>query len=227
MHYREGYKKSSEELVEEYRPLVVRIARQVKSRLPPSVNLDDLIQEGMIGLLDAANKFNEQDGVAFEVYASFRIRGAIFDACREADFLPRGARDKETRMLRAIRILEQRFGRYPKAREVAEELQISLEDYYEQLQFFGNFMSLDDLSSVAPPDVLTSSVSNQEEFRNLKRVLSARIAKLPEKQQVVVALHYQLEMSYREIAAAMNLSVGRISQLHAQAMTFLKAEVEN
>jgi len=225
VRYRDAYKKSSEELVEEYRPLVVRIARQVKSKLPPSVNLDDLIQEGMIGLLDAANKFSIQDGVSFEAYASFRVRGAIFDACREADFLPRGARDKEHRMLQGIRILEQRLGRYPKAREVAEELQISLEEYYEQLQLFGNFMSLDHLSSAAPPDALTSIASGQDEFVNLKRTLSTRMASLPQKQQMVIALHYQYDMSYREIAAAMSLSVGRISQLHSEAMAFLKAGV--
>jgi RNA polymerase sigma factor for flagellar operon FliA len=130
-------------------------------------------------------------------------------------------------MLQAIRLLEQRLGRYPKAREVAEELQISLEEYYEQLQLFGNFMSLDDLSSVAPPDVLTSTTSEQGEFVNLKRALSVRVASLPQKQQMVVALHYQYDMSYREIAAAMSLSVGRISQLHSEAMAFLKAGVGN
>lgn len=226
MRYRQGYKKSSEELVDEYRPLVMRIARQVKSRLPPSVNLDDLVQEGMIGLLDAANKFCEQDGGSFDVYASFRIRGAIFDACRAADFLPRGARDKETQTLRAIRVLEQRLGRYPKSREVADELQISLENYYEQLQLFGSFMSLDDLSTKTTPDTLVTNACEHNEFINLKRELSTRIARMSQKQQIVVALHYQFDMSYREIAAAMNLSVGRVSQLHSEAMAFLKAGVE-
>lgn len=125
-------------------------------------------------------------------------------------------------MLNAIRMLEQHLGRYPKAREVASELQISLEEYHEQLQLFGNFMSLDDLSSVAPPDALTSAESGQDEFVNLKRTLSTRLASLPQKQQMVVALHYQYDMSYREIAAAMSLSVGRISQLHSEAMAFLK-----
>jgi len=186
VRYRDAYKKSSEEVVEEYRSLVVRIARQVKSKLPPSANLDDLIQEGMIGLLDAASKFSG-----------------------------------------AIRVLEQRLGRYPKAREVAEELEIGLAEYYEQLQLFGSFLSLDDLSSTAPPDSLTSAASGAEEFVNLKKAVRARIESLPQKQQVVVALHYQFDMSYREIAAAMNLSVGRISQLHSEAMTFLKAGIEN
>jgi RNA polymerase sigma factor for flagellar operon FliA len=88
-------------------------------------------------------------------------------------------------------------------------------------------MSLDDLSSVAPPDVLTSTTSEQGEFVNLKRALSVRVASLPQKQQMVVALHYQYDMSYREIAAAMSLSVGRISQLHSEAMAFLKAGVGN
>ncbi len=227
MRYRDAYKKSSEELVAEYRSLVVRIARQVKSKLPPSASLDDLIQEGMIGLLDAASKFSVQEGVSFEAYASFRIRGAIFDACRAADFLPRGVRDKEQQIVGAIRVLEQRLGRYPKAREVAEELEIGLAEYYEQLQLFGNFLSLDDLSSTAPPDSLTSAANGAEEFINLKKAVRARIESLPQKQQVVVALHYQFDMSYREIAAAMNLSVGRISQLHSEAMTFLKAGIEN
>jgi RNA polymerase sigma factor for flagellar operon FliA len=226
VRYRDAYKRPSEELVEEYRPLVLRIARQVKSKLPPSVNLDDLIQEGMIGLLDAANKFSAQEGVSFEAYASFRIRGAIFDACREADFMPRGAREKEHRILQAIRALEQRLGRYPRAREVSAELQIELETYYEHLQLFGNFLSLDDVSHTAPPDALTSAEDKNEEFVNLKRMLGARIATLPSKQQLVVALHYQYDMSYREIAATMGLTVGRISQLHSEAMAFLKAGVE-
>ena len=209
-----------------YQPLVRRIAAQIGSRLPSSVSLDDLIQEGMTGLLDALQRYKPQADLSFERYASMRIRGSIYDACRRDDILPRHQRNRIDSVVSITRTLEQKLGRIPNDQEIAAEAGLSVEDYHLLLDSHVNLTPLDQV----PEDLLPTSTDDDaiERIGNsqiLKKIVGA-LKRLPEKQQIVVALHYERQMSYREIAAAMRLTPGRISQLHTEAMIGLRALLE-
>lgn len=212
-----------DEQIKQYQPLVRRIAAQIGSRLPANVQLDDLIQEGMTGLLDALQRYKPKADLSFERYASMRIRGSIYDACRRNDLLPRHQRARIDAVVDVTRILEQRLGRLPSETEIAAEAGLSPEDYRALLDTHVNLTPLEQIPEsllpVATEDDTLDSIDNSQ----LVSQISAALKKLPEKQQIVVALHYERQMSYREIAAVMKLTAGRISQLHTEAMIGLKA----
>jgi len=211
------------EQVKLYQPLVRRIAAQIGSRLPSNVLLDDLIQEGMTGLLDALQRYKPQADLSFERYASMRIRGSIYDACRRNDILPRHQRHRIDLVVGITRTLEQKLGRLPNDQEVATEAGLSVEDYHALLDSHVNLTPLDqvpeDLLPTATDDDTIECIGNSQILKKIVDVLK----RLPEKQQIVVALHYERQMSYREIAAVMRLTPGRISQLHTEAMIGLRA----
>jgi len=191
-----------------YQPLVRRIAAQIGSRLPSSVSLDDLIQEGMTGLLDALQRYKPQADLSFERYASMRIRGSIYDACRRDDILPRHQRNRIDSVVSITRTLEQKLGRIPNDQEIAAEAGLSVEDYHLLLDSHVNLTPLDQV----PEDLLPTSTDDDaiERIGNsqiLKKIVGA-LKRLPEKQQIVVALHYERQMSYREIAAVMRKPEG-------------------
>ena len=212
-----------EDLIRQHAPLVRRIASHIGSRMPANVELDDLVQEGMSGLLDAIRRYKPQPQQSFEAYAATRIRGAIYDACRRDDMLPRHQRDKLDQLEKATRQLEQSLGRLPSDQEVAQALAISLQEYHHVLDSLVNVMPLDDV----PEDMLPA-----DPFGDPMQLLASRqfmhrmvdiLKRLPDKQQMVMALHYQEDLSYREIAAVMSLTPGRISQLHTQAMVTIRS----
>ena len=209
-------------LIRQYTPLVRRIASHIGSRLPANVELDDLVQEGMTGLLDAMQRYKPLPNMSFEAYASMRIRGAIYDACRRDDVLPRHHRDKVDALEKTTRRLEQTLGRLPSETEVAEALGMAIEDYHSVLDSLVNVMPLDDVPEEMMPsdpfgDPLDQVTSKQFMFRMVEV-----LRQLPDKQQMVMALHYQEDLSYREIAAVMGLTPGRISQLHTQAVVAIR-----
>lgn len=213
------YEKSlTDELIRQHTPLVKRIANHIASRLPAGVMLDDLIQEGMIGLLDALGRFKPQPNLSFESYASMRIRGAIYDACRRNDIMPRHQRDKVDELQQITRLLEHRLGRSPAESEVAMELNMPLNQYHELLESMVGLTPLDDV----PEDMLPADpYSNPMESMAIRQFLEKLVdvlKQLPEKQQLVMALHYQQDLSYSEMALVMGLTRGRISQIHTQAM---------
>lgn len=212
-----------EEQVKRFQPLVRRIAAQIGSRLPSNVSLDDLVQEGMTGLLDALQRYIPQADLSFERYASMRIRGSIYDACRRNDILPRHQRNRIDSVVGITRALEQKLGRLPSDNEVAAEAGLNVEDYHALLDSHVNLTPLDQV----PEDLLPVSTDDDTIERigksQLVKQISEALKRLPEKQQIVVALHYERQMSYREIAAAMRLTPGRISQLHTEAMIGLRA----
>ncbi len=207
-----------QELVTLHAPLVRKIAGHIASRLPGSVAVDDLVQEGMIGLLDAIGRFEPQPNLSFQHYASMRIRGAIYDACRRNDMLPRHRRDKLDDLQRATTRLEHRLGRAVGDHEVAQEMGIDLADYHALLDGMTGLLPLDDVPEDLIPEDPYSNPLEQIATSQLMTKLVDVLKQLPEKQQLVLALHYQQELSYAEISVIMDLTRGRISQLHTQAM---------
>lgn len=210
-------------LIRQYTPLVRRIASHIGSRMPANVELDDLVQEGMTGLLDAMNRYKPLPNMSFEAYASTRIRGAIYDACRRDDILPRHHRDKVDALETTNRRLEQTLGRLPTENEVAESLGIAIAEYHGVLDSLVNVMPLDDVpEDMLPADPYGDPLDQVTSKQFMHRMVDV-LRQLPEKQQMVMALHYQEDLSYREIAAVMGLTPGRISQLHTQAVLAIRA----
>lgn len=214
-----------DEDIKKYAPLVKKIAYQIVSRLSANVEVDDLIQEGMTGLLDALQRYKPQPNLSFEVYAKTRIRGAIYDSCRQNDVLPRHQRDQLTALERATRSLEQTLGRAPEDHEIAAAAKLSLDDYFAVLGSMVNLMPLDELPENMVPaehnvDPMQHLVIKQLGF-SIEQVLKA----LPKKEQLVVSLHYQEELAFKDIASVLDLTPGRVSQLHTQAMVRIRAHI--
>lgn len=222
---------SQEQLIQRYAPLVKRIAYHLLGRLPASVQVEDLMQAGMIGLLEAAKKYDAGKGASFETYAGIRIRGAMLDEVRKGDWAPRSVH-RNTRMVTdAIRTIEARTGRDAKDHEVAAELQLSLEDYYGILSDTqgSRLYSFDDLLQDGehglPED---TSLSHNEPIHGLlderfQAALADAIAKLPERERLVLALYYDEELNLKEIGEVLGVSESRVSQLHSQCAARLRA----
>jgi len=223
-------------LLEEYLPMVRRIAVQMLGRLPPSVELDDLIQAGRLGLIEAWHRFNQNAAASFETFATRRVRGAMLDELRQIDWAPRGVRQHAKRVEDAIRAAAQRTGHAPSEQEIAAELGISLTAYHEQLvQIQGcqlvyaeDFESEDQLAAAsrpeaaAPSDPLATLLGG--EFR--ERLVQA-ISQLPTREAHVLSLYYEEEMNMREIADSLGVTRARASQLHGQAIARLRAVLKD
>ena len=207
-------------------PLVKRIAYQIASRLPPNVEVDDLVQEGLTGLLDALKRYEPQPNLNFEVYARTRIRGAIYDACRRNDILPRNQCDELVNLEKKTRSLEQTLGRHPTEIEIADACEISLAEYHGVMGTMVNLMPLDDLSEDMLPADLDSDPMQAASMRQFADRIALILEGLPENERLVMALHYQEDLSYREIAQVMNLTAGRISQIHTQGMIRIRAKLK-
>jgi RNA polymerase sigma factor for flagellar operon FliA len=214
------------EEMEKYNPLVKRIAYQVASKLPANVEVDDLIQEGLIGLLDALKKYVPQPNLSFEIYARTRIKGAIYDSCRKNDILPRNQRDELSRLEKINRKLEQEFGRPPSENEIALAAELSLEEYFGIMDGMVNLMPIDDVSDDMLPSDGGSDPLQNAAMSQFAEQLAVILKKLPEKEQMVMALHYQEDLSYREIAEVLNLTTGRISQIHTQCMIRIRSHLK-
>jgi RNA polymerase sigma factor for flagellar operon FliA len=215
----------AEELLK-YTPLVKRVAYQVASKLPANVEVDDLIQEGLIGLLDALKKYVPQANLSFEVYARMRIKGSIYDSCRKNDILPRNQRDDLSRLEKLHRQLEQELGRPPTEGEIAQAADLSLEAYFGIMDGMVNLMPIDDLSDDLLPADASSDPLHSAAMGQFADQLALILKKLPEKEQMVMALHYQEDLSYREIAEVLNLTTGRISQIHTQCMIRIRSHLK-
>jgi len=217
------------DLVERYAALVKRIAYHLVSRLPPSVQVDDLIQAGMIGLLEAAAHYDPGQGASFETYAGIRIRGAMLDEIRRSDWTPRSVHRKARQVAEAMRAIEHEKGRDARDVEVAQALGISLEEYYRILQDAAGcrIFSLDETDTGEEPpepgggeDPL-AAVEDQA----FREALAEAIAGLPERERLVMSLYYEEELNLREIGEVLGVSESRVCQIHGQALMRLRARM--
>ncbi len=220
--------------VEEFAPLVKRIAYHMMMRMPASVQVDDLIQAGMIGLIEAAQKYDTSRGASFETYAGIRIRGAIVDEMRRGDWAPRSVHRNSRKIAQAIKAVEARTGREAQDVDVAAELEISLDEYFEMLQdsnssrlysYEETFGEED--SNIDASETSSAFASPFEGLQRdgLKKALAEAIAQLPERERMVLALYYDQELNLKEIGLVLGVSESRISQIHSQAAARLKTRL--
>jgi RNA polymerase sigma factor FliA len=223
-----------DQFVAEYTPLVKRIAYHMMAKLPASVQVDDLIQAGMIGLLDAISRYEGSYGRQFESYAAQRIRGSILDELREADWLPRSLRKKMRQIEAAMRALEQRLGYPPSEQDLAKELNMSLEEYQEALQDArgGQLIYYEDFQEDDEDHFLDRLCGNKDNEpldqlldKNLRELLIDAIDKLPPREKLVMGMHYEQEMNLREIGEVLGVSESRVCQLNTQAIARLRTRL--
>jgi RNA polymerase sigma factor FliA len=214
-------------LVMRHAELVKRIAYHLAGRLPASVDVADLIQAGMIGLLEAASHFAADRGASFETYAGIRIRGAMIDALRKLDWAPRSVHRKARAAAAAMRDIERESGREARDTEVAQKLSVSLSEYHSIVQDAAScrLNSLDDetAASIAGPSTDPFREVADEAFRT---ALATAIAGLPEREKLVMSLYYSDELNLKEIGAVLKVTESRVCQLHGQALVRLRARLE-
>lgn len=223
---------SGEALVERYAPLVKKIAYHLMGRLPSNVQVDDLIQAGMLGLLDAGNQYNPSHGASFETYASIRIRGSMLDDLRRTDWAPKSVHKKTRDLSGAIRQVECETGAAASDREVAEVLGLSMDDYFQLLRdtSVSRMMSVEEMGG-GEGDILerieghaTTPLAALEEQQFQGHLVEA-IGQLPEREKLIMSLYYEQELNLREIGAVLEVSESRVSQLLSQAHARLRGKL--
>ncbi len=225
-------KDTRDELVTRHATLVKRIAYHLLSRLPSCVQAEDLIQAGMIGLLEAARNYDASQGASFETYAGIRIRGSMLDEIRKGDWAPRSLHRKIREISQAIREIEAKHSRDAKDTEVAEQLNMPLNEYHRTLREASThqILSFDDLPSKEAkmaeglsgklPGPLENLISD-----DMKQVLAKAIESLPERERLVMSLYYDEELNLRETGEVLGVSESRVCQIHSQALIRLKSRV--
>ena len=220
--------------IEAYAPLVKRIAYHLLAKLPSSVQLDDLIQSGMLGLLEAASKFDASKGASFDTYASIRIRGSMVDEIRKGDWTPRSVHRNAREITSTINHLSGLLGRDPNDIEIAEAMSISVDQYHAMARDaqVGQLASLEE--SFIDNEIYTdaeygNSLSKPHEESSkaaFKKALTEAIASLPEREKLVIALYYDEELNLKEIGEVIGVSESRVSQIHSQASMRLRSKLE-
>ena len=222
-------------LLKQYSPLVRRLAHQMIAKLPANIELDDLIQVGMIGLSDALTRFDSAHGVQFETFATQRIRGAMLDELRGNDWMSRGDRRHQRSIEAAVHKLEQRHGRAPSEGEIAREMGLSLADYQDLLgKVRGTqLIYLEDMSGDdGDDDYLDRHVMDKDanplsrmQDQRMREALVEAIKNLPEREQYVMSMYYEHDMNLKEIAAVLKVTESRVCQLHSQSIARLRSKL--
>ncbi|WP_457572998.1 FliA/WhiG family RNA polymerase sigma factor [Desulfolithobacter sp.] len=226
------------QLIREHMPLVELLVERMVPQVPSFMSRDDMTSAAMVGLIDAANRFDEAKGVKFRTFAEYRIRGAILDEMRKLDWFSRSLREKQNRLTQTMLRLERQLGRSPEEDEMAEAMDMTLDEYHDllgQVSHLGcvslhqtldhteegrNF--LDSLEEHGGPTPL-ELIENQE----LTRLIADLLEELTEKERLVIALYYYEELTQKEIAEVIQVSEGRVSQLHSQALLKLRVKLLN
>lgn len=222
-----------EELIKSYIPLVKKVVHRLAGRLPKEVDLKEMLNSGLIGLVDAMEKFDPAQDTNFGTYAQFRIRGAILDSFRSQDWMPRSLRSKVHKIEKAYQQVEQKLGRSASDREVADELRLNLAEFRDQLTAVSNAVvySFEELGyghgdeKFSGSNLLSHNPSNplEKAMKKEKVALLARaLDRLSYKERLVVTLHYYEELSLREIGTILELTESRISQIRTRALIRLK-----
>ena len=224
-------------LIKQYQPLVRRLAHHMMAKLPPSVEVDDLIQVGLMGLSEALTRYEASQGVQFETFATQRIRGAMLDELRENDWMSRGSRKSQKEIEVALRKLEHQLGRSPLESEIASELGISLAEYQSLLNKVRGtqLVYLEDIGGGEDDDsYLDRHVADAEadplnllRGQRLREALVQAIKQLPEREQYIMSMYYEQDMNLKEIAAVLDVTESRICQLHSQSIARLRAKMRS
>jgi RNA polymerase sigma factor FliA len=227
-----------DELILEHLPQIKYIAQRISTKLPSHVELNDLVSAGILGLLDAIEKFDPTRGVKFKTYAELRIKGAILDSLRNLDWAPRSLRKKSKDLERVYRDLEQRLGRPATDKEVCEEMEISLDEFYELVDQIkglniGSFQELsgqDDDKNSEPLVKYVPDAPHLDPFfvfhkSEIQSILSTAVDTLPKKERLVVSLYYFDELTMKEIGRVLGVNESRVSQLHTKAMLRLRTKL--
>lgn len=227
-----------DQLIMDYAPLIRFVAQRIAARLPSNIDIDDLISAGVIGLMDAIEKYDPSRDNKFKTYAEFRIRGAILDELRSQDWVPRSVREKAKKIERTYAELEQRFGRTVSDAELSDALGIDLEEYYDMVAKVKavTLLSIDELTGPSQHDrkSLIDSLENlnsknpfaQLKAKGVRELLMKNIDELPEKQRLVLSLYYYEDLNLKEIGRILDVTESRVSQLHTQAVTRLRAKLK-
>lgn len=226
-------------LIIEYSPLIKHIASRIAVRLPPHIERDDLISAGVIGLIDAIEKYDPSKETKFRTYAEIRIKGAILDELRSLDWVPRTIRQKANNLSNVYAELEQELGRAADDEEVANHLGISMEEFYETLRNSSgvSLLSLEDLGGKSSDgekrDLLECLAGTKEgdpetlaKIGEIKKVIAKAIDELPEKERLLVSLYYYEDLNMKEIGKVMGITESRVSQIHTKATLRLKGKLK-
>lgn len=231
--------KLRDQLIMDYAPLIRFVAQRIAARLPSNIDIDDLISAGVIGLMDAIEKYDPSRDNKFKTYAEFRIRGAILDELRSQDWVPRSVRDKAKKIERAYAELEQKLGRSVSDTEISESMGLGLDDYYDMVSKVKavTLLSVDELTTPHQNDrkSLLECLENtnaKSPFKHLKSkairdVLMKNIDDLPEKQKLVLSLYYYEDLNLKEIGRILEVTESRVSQLHTQAVERLRHKLRD
>jgi RNA polymerase sigma factor for flagellar operon FliA len=229
-----------DKLIIEFAPLIKYIAQKIAARLPANIELDDLISSGVIGLMDAIDKYDSTRDNKFKTYAEFRIRGAILDELRAQDWVPRSVREKAKQLERCYSKIEQQKGRQATDEEICAELNISQEEYHDMLNQVRSvsLLSYDDISNFSKQDKRAlhgygespskaSTPFAEVNMAHFKKMVADSINDLPEKQRLVLSLYYYEDLNLKEIGRVLDVTESRVSQLHTQAILRLKSKLRN
>ncbi len=228
----------ADRLILEYAPLIKFIAQRIAVRLPPHIELDDLISAGVMGLIDSITKFDPTKDTQFKTYAEIRVRGAILDELRSLDWVPRSVRQRATEIAQAYATVEQRVGRAATDEEVAKELDLNVEEFHRQI---GNaksapILSIEDLGGSGKDgekrdimEILAGSPDTDPQMMarvsEVREIIGRAIDQLPEKERLLVSLYYYEELTMKEIGEVLGITESRVSQLHTRAVMRLRGKL--
>ena len=228
-----------EEVIKRYSPMIKYVANRIAMRLPPHIEVDDLISVGVLGLMDAITKYDSSRGAKFKTYAEFRVRGAILDELRSMDWVPRSIRQKASQVDKVVQGLQAKLRRQPEDEEVAKEMGLSLDQFHETLNETKSIpiFSLEDLGIAKESgdqqsllDCLAgkADADPQTQIRlvELKEIIAKAIDALPEKERLMVSLYYYEELTMKEIGAVLDITESRVSQIHSKAVYRLRTKLK-